>query len=85
MALPASSVSSRSFVPFGAADCIQIQAMKFQLLRRDYGIGPLVGGAFTDDPHATWRMCFYINRKHIPSLKLSVDFVQLIKQFLLDS
>ncbi|CAK7220905.1 hypothetical protein SBRCBS47491_004346 [Sporothrix bragantina] len=24
-------------------------------------IGPLVGGAFTTNPHLTWRWCFYIN------------------------
>ncbi|CAK7275127.1 hypothetical protein SEPCBS119000_006521 [Sporothrix epigloea] len=24
-------------------------------------IGPLVGGAFTKNPHLTWRWCFYIN------------------------
>lgn len=23
--------------------------------------GPLMGGAFTDNPHLTWRWCFYIN------------------------
>ncbi|EED17514.1 efflux pump antibiotic resistance protein, putative [Talaromyces stipitatus ATCC 10500] len=25
------------------------------------GVGPLVGGAFTDNPKLTWRWCFYIN------------------------
>jgi MFS family permease len=24
-------------------------------------IGPLIGGAFTSNPHLTWRWCFYIN------------------------
>ena len=24
-------------------------------------IGPLIGGAFTTNPHLTWRWCFYIN------------------------
>lgn len=24
-------------------------------------LGPLVGGAFTSNPHLTWRWCFYIN------------------------
>ncbi|EAW12196.1 MDR family MFS transporter [Aspergillus clavatus NRRL 1] len=24
-------------------------------------VGPLLGGAFTDNPHLTWRWCFYIN------------------------
>ncbi len=24
-------------------------------------VGPLVGGAFTNNPHLTWRWCFYIN------------------------
>ncbi len=37
------------------------QSMMGAIFGVSSAVGPLVGGAFTSNPHLTWRWCFYIN------------------------